>query len=897
MVSPILTTKLFIPPLRSDLLPRPHLTKKLDDITDYPLTLISASAGSGKTTILSEWVASSKHPVAWISLDLDDNDPTQFLTYIISAFQTIREDFGQDILENLHSGQSEQVETNLIKLINELADFPENTFLLFDDYHTISEKKIHDFVAFLVERLPPQIHLVFASRVDPPWPLARYRARHQLFELRGQDLRFNTEEIMAFLNRAIGSDLSLEDVNALEERTEGWVAGLQLAALSMRGHSDVPKFVKDFTGSHIFVAEYLIEEILQQQPDDIKSFLLETSILERLNANLCEAVSICGDGKSILDTLHRANVFIIPLDNQGQWFRYHHLFADLLQSRLQQTNAPEKITELHLRAADWFDQNNFYVEAIHHALAAKNDEKTAALVDQYGQQVFFAERYNILIKWLDAIPKEYFQTYPRLEIYQLLLDLLEGTLDMFEETLIEKEKLIKALPTSPENDRLRQRALVNLALFFAFQNTSKAIQIAEETLAEIPEEDLHMLAYLYSAFYRAYGMEGDIEKSAAAYRESFRLAEMTKQYEMISNATKIRTFDLCQYGRLDEAAKYCQSIIDAGKQYGSKVFYPAGPCYVGLAGIHMERNDLQKAEEYLNIGLELCHLGAKYGLFTGYVQKIRLLQAKGKIEEALNELQLFEQKFQRREFTFLTQKVSLLLAAKDLERASEMVPYFQELLGASYYAQNLPPIAREFFMFCLARIYLAHGEFEEVFQLLDDLQPTVEPGKRFGRLMEIYLLRAIACYKQAMGKVPPDAVAHLEKALDLAIEPGYFMLFLEEGSILVPLLKAVIEHQPASSKVRLYAQKILQVFLEKDQMPSETSVPTAGQLVEQLTPREMEVLLAIAAGDSNQEIADKLIITVRTVKKHTSNIYGKLGVGSRTQAVAYAREIGLLSTD
>jgi LuxR family maltose regulon positive regulatory protein len=897
MVSPILTTKLFIPPLRPDLLPRPNLIKKLDKIAAYPLTLISASAGSGKTTILSEWLNSSKRPAAWISLDADDNDPAQFLTYIISALQTIREDFGQDVLQNLYAGQSELVETSLIKLINELAVFPEASLLFFDDYHTITDQKVHDLVTFFVDHLPPQIHLVFASRVDPPWPLARYRARNQLYEIRGEDLRFKTEEIMVFLNRALGSHISPEDVRALEERTEGWVAGLQLAALSMQGHSDIHQFVKDFTGSHVFVAEYLIEEILQQQPEDIKSFLLQTSILERLNADLCDSVTGYADGKSTLDALHRANVFVIPLDDQGHWFRYHHLFADLLQSHLKQMYSLPQINELHLRASSWFVHNKFYNEAINHALAAKNYGRAAVLVNKHGQQMFFAERYNTLRNWLEAIPGEYFQTYPRLEIYQLLIDLLEGTLDMFEDTLIEKEKLIKALPPSPENDRLRQRALVNLSLFYAFQNTSKAIQIAEETLAEIPEENLQMHAYLYSAFYRAYGMEGNIEKSAAAYRESFRLAEITGQYEMISNTTKIRTFDLCQYGRLDEAAKYCRLIIDAGKRSGSKPFYPAGPCYVGLGGIYLERNDLVKAEELLTHGLSLCEKGARYGLFTANVQKVRLLQAQGKLQEALIALQVLEQNFQRREFTHMAQKVSLYLAAGEMAAVSELETYLLKILGASHYAQELPLIAAEAFKLCLARIYIAQGRIEKADHVLEEVEATVEPGLRFGRLMEAYILRALARNYQSSIGVAPQAVDYLVRALELAVEPGFVMLFLEEGSALVPILNAVVDHQVAPKEIKQYARSLLLAFAEREQRSFAPALPESEKLVEQLTPREMEVLQLIAEGDSNQEIAEKLVVTVRTVKKHASNIYSKLNVGSRTQAVAYARDIGLLSTN
>jgi ATP/maltotriose-dependent transcriptional regulator MalT len=664
----------------------------------------------------------------------------------------------------------------------------------------------------------------------------------------------------------------------------------------MHGRNDNPAFVKAFTGSHLYVAEYLVEEVLQRQPEDMRVFLLKTSILKRMNAELCESVAGCPDGQAMLQSLQHSNTFLVPLDNEGRWFRYHHLFAELLQSHLKQTFPKEELASLHLCAARWFENHQFSIEAVQHAFAAKNFEKVASLIDQYGQEMFYSDKHHILINWLNALPNEFLQSHPRLQIYRLLIDLLTGTLDMYEQTLIEKEKLIKSLPKSPEYDRLRRTALVNLALFFAFQNTTKAFQIAEEALAEIPESDLKLRAYIYSVFYRTFGMLGNIEKSAAAYRESFRLAELSSQYEMISNTTKIRTFDLCQYGRLDEAMEYCQRIIDIAAQRKSKVFYP-GPCYVGLAGIHLERNDLQKAEENLTIGLELCHQGAMYGLFTGYVQKVRLLQAKGEIEEALKQLQWLEQNFQRREFTFWAQKVSLLLAAGELNTAAGLVPYLLEILGASQYAQNLPLVAAEVFKLCLARIYIAMNQTEKAFQLLDEIQATVEPAGRLGRLMEVHLLRALALHKAELETVSQKAIKHLERALDLAIDPGFVMLFLEEGQALVPLLIAVIDHETASEAVRQYARKLLQAFAPKGQAASLQPSAIAEHLVEQLTPRELEVLRLIAAGDSNQEIANKLVVSLRTVKKHTSNIYGKLEVSSRIQAVARSRQVGLLPAD
>jgi LuxR family maltose regulon positive regulatory protein len=899
MPVPVLFTKLYIPPERVGAVARPRLIEKLMSGVDRPgsFTLLAGPAGFGKTTLLSEFTSRLQHPVAWVSLDEGDNDPIQFWTYLIMACQSSLEGVGESALELFSTPQPLPDNTVPTILINDLSTHERTVVLVLDDYHIIQTPSIHAGLQFLLDHLPYNLHLIISTRIDPPWPLARFRARNQLIEIRVQDLRFRVEEAAEFLNQTMGLNLVDEEVAALEERTEGWIAGLQLAALSMQGRDDVSAFVKAFTGSHLYIAEYLVEEVLQRQPDDIREFLLETSILKRMNAGLCEAVTGCQDGQAILQSLKHTNTFLVSLDNEGHWFRYHHLFADLLQARLQKAFPKNEIAALHLRAAAWYRQNGSMVEAVQHIFSAGDYEKAAVLVDQVGQTMIFTDQHNLLNSWLDVLPNEIIQSHLRLRIYRLLIDLSKGTLDMFEQTLLEKEKLIKSLPPSPQNDYLRQIALVHLSLFFAFQNTSRAIQVAKEALEEIPEWDLKMRAYLYSSFYRAYGMEGEVEKAAQAYRESFRLAEASGQYGMISNTTMIRAFDLCQYGRLDEAARYCQLVIDAGSHSKQKVFYPAGPSYIGLAGIHLERNDLERAEEYLTRGLELCHQGAMHGLFTGYVQKSRLLQAKGELEESLKAYITLEQIFQRREFTLMARQVAIRLAIGDLVGTSNLVPTLLEILGQSSYAQLLPLIAAESFKLSLARIYIAQGEIDQANQLLDEIQTTVEPGKRFGRLMEVYLLRALALQKHSSGIISVDAVSNLESALDLAEAPGFVMLFLEEGPALVPLLNAVADHRNSPGRIKQYARKLLEAFGEIGKPAVPQSSLESVDLVEQLTPREMDVLELLADGDSNQDIAEKLFITVRTVKKHTSNIYGKLNVNSRIQAVAQARELGLLSTD
>lgn len=895
----ILATKLYVPPTRANAVVRPHLTEKLLSGVSRPgsFTLVSGPAGFGKTTLLSEFVTRCQRPATWVSLDEGDNDPVRFWTYLITACQSILEDVGESALELLSAPQRLPDDTIPTILINDLATHDRSIVLVLDDYHEIQNPSIHASLLFLLDHLPHNFHIIVSTRTDPPWPLVRYRARNRLIDIRARDLRFAVREAAEFLNHTMGLALSAAEVAALEKRTEGWIAGLQLAALSMQGRSDAAAFIQAFTGSHVYIAEYLIEEILQKQPEDLQSFLLQTSILERMNSGLCKAVTGCQDGQTILMDLHRANIFIVPLDNESHWFRYHHLFADLLHARLRQSLTTDAISALHVRAADWYKQNGFVSEAVNHSLAAGDFERAASLVDRAGQAMIFTDQYNVLKNWLDALPNEPFQTHPRLEIYRVLIELNLGTLDMYEQTLLEKEKLVKALPPSPENDRLRLEAMVYLSLFMAHQNTARAIQIAQEALDEIPEGDLRLRAFLFSALYRAYGMDGDIEKSEPAYLECLRLAQVASQYGMVSNTTMVRTFDLCQYGRLDEAAQYCQVILDIGARLKRKVFYPAGTGYIGLGGIHLERNDLETAEDYLRRGLELCRQGGTYGLYTGYLQKARLHQAKGEFDEALAALQMLEQTLQRRDFTLTARQVSIRLAVGDIAGASRLVAPLLEILSGSAYAQQLPLIAEEAFKLSLARIYIAQGEIEQAKQVLDEIQTTVEPGKRFGRLMEVYLLRGLALQKPNADNISSDAVAHIERALDLAEPAGFVLLFLEEGPALIPLLNAVAHDRTAPNRLKEYACKLLDAFGGAGK-PAPPSLPSeAAGLFEQLTPREMEVLQLVAAGDSNRAIADKLVITVRTVKKHITNILGKLDAGNRTQAVARARELGLITSD
>ncbi len=898
MAVPLLSTKFYIPPVRADAVSRPRLIERLFTGVSRPecFVLLSGPAGAGKTTLLSEFAAHLPRPVAWLSLDEGDNDPIRFWTYLIAACQTAIPGLGESALELLRTAQPLPGDTIPTILINDLTSQDGTAILVLDDCHVIQDPSIHAGLTFLLDHLPPNLNAVVSTRTDPPWPLARYRARNQLIEIRAQDLRFAPEEASEFLTRTMSLSLTAEDLAALEERTEGWAAGLQLAALSMQGRTDMDAFVRDFTGSHVYVAEYLLDEVLQRQPLDVQIFLLHTSILERLSAELCEAVTGCQDGQTILMSLQQANIFIVPLDDKGRWFRYHHLFRDLLQARLLRAETTDATAALHRRACDWYDHYGFVSDAIHHAVAARDFESAAALVDRAGQTMVFADEYSVLRNWLDVLPNESFQTHPRLEIYRTLIDLSLGKIDMSEQTLQETEKLVRALPPSPENDHLRAAALVYLSAFFAHQNTSRAIQMAQEALGEIAETDLKLRSSLFSTLYRAYGMEGDIKKSASAYGECLRLAQAAGEYGMVANTTMVRAFDLCQYGRLDEAVEYCQIIVDTGARLKRK-FNPAGPCYIGLAGIHLERNELETAEDYLKRGMELCRQGGLDGLYTGSIQSSRLRQAKGDWEGAVEELCLLEQTLQRRDFTLTARQVAVWLAMGNIASASNLVEPILEILGESPYSHQLPLIAREALKLSLARIYIAQGETGRAKVVLDEIQATVEPGKRLGRLLEVHLLRALALQKEEEENISSEAIGSLERALELAGPTGFVLLFLEEGSALVPLLNAVVDHHAAPRPAKKYASKLLDSFPVNRTPVAPRTVGQVSGLVEPLTARESQVLELLAAGDSNQTIAKKLVITVRTVKKHTGNIFGKLNATSRTQAVARARELGLLPKD
>jgi LuxR family maltose regulon positive regulatory protein len=906
----LLATKLYIPPARADIVSRPRLTEKLRIGLERPgsLTLLSGPAGAGKTTLLSEFIAQSPRPVAWLSLDERDNEPVRFWTYLVAACQSVVDGVGESALALLEEAQALPDESIPTLLINDLAQQDGALALVLDDYHAIRNQSIHAGLSFLVDYLPDNLHLIVSTRADPPWPLARYRARNRLVEIRARDLRFSREEAAEFLNRTMGLNLPAEDVAALEDRTEGWAAGLQLAALSMQGRDDTAAFVQAFAGSHAYVADYLVTEILRRQPEDVQAFLLETSILERMNAGLCEAVTGRGDAQSVLTALHRANILIVPLDDRGEWYRYHHLFADLLQARLPQARPAGAIAGLHTAAADWYQQHGFTAEAIDHGLAAGDFERVASLVEGAARAMIFAGRMGALAEWLEALPEETLEAHPRLAFYLLWVNILRSRADLSEQAFQDTIERLKALPPSAENDRLRGELMAVMCRATVMTgDVAGGIRLAHEALGALSESDLASRARVNSALAAAYGLAGRIEDAELAYRECVPQAVAAGDYRLAAHTMMIMGLTLGHYGRLHDAARAFESIVrlqeqsaaarpPSGRKRTGRIFFPAGQGYIGLAGIHLEWNDLETAERYLEQGMELCRQGGLDGLFAGRMLRSRLRQARGDLEGALEAIEFAREAFQRADdFQMAVRQVQIALAQGDVGGAYRKAAPLETLAGAD--PARLPPIFMEVIEAVLARVYLAQDETGKAFQMLDRLEATARPGGRAARLIEGNLLRALALQRQDGGNVTPEAVGWMERSLELAEPEGYILLFLEEGPAVIPLLEAVAGHRGATDPIQAYARRLLEAHGADGELARRALSGEAAGLVEALTPREMEVLALIAAGHSNRAIADRLVVTVRTVKKHASNIYGKLNVSSRTQAVARARELGLLPID
>ena len=865
----LLSTKLFTPTAGKNLVPRQRLTERLDQAWQQgkKLTLVSASAGYGKTTLVTEWVRNSQAKSAWLSLDETDNDPTRFLSYLLAALQLIDECVGKKSGAMLLSPQPLPPDLVLTTLLNEISTISAPFILVLDDYHLIHTLTIHSQLDFLVEHQPPAMHLVIITREDPPLPFARLRARGQMVEVRQDDLRFLPDECADFLQRIMGLELTVDDITALEQRTEGWIAGLQLAALSMQGRDDLSNFIEAFTGSSHYVLDYLIEEVFERQSPETQAFLLKTSILDRLCGPLCDTVVGRTSSHELLDHLEHANLFIFPLDQSRTWYRYHRLFAELLQQRLRAMPAPG-IKDLHDLASHWFMEQGLIPEAIRHALDASNWDCAAELIDRYTILMLRSGELITLIGWLKALPDEVIGTRPELcQNYGWALT-LTGQMEAANRYLLKAEEIAQ------HDEKLLGPILVARAYYLRVMgDIRQAIEYARRALGMLSPADALSCGLAALTLGLAYWNIGDYQESERAFFEVDRTAQQSGNHYARMTALSYLANIQAVYGHLHKAAELCQQVIQLGGQSPS-----VAPAHIELAVLHYEWNRLKLASQEAKIGIEQSQrIGNPLILCDGYRIEAIINQALGDPEAAMSSLKKADQLVENQQ---VSPQARFRIVACHVQ-----VALAQDNLGlAQFWAEQLAsPAGSAFFDPCIGLVpvnllLMRHKKQDAAQKLMELFDTACQKGCGAG-MVEVRLLQAMAT------DTPEDALHFLQEALKIAKPEGFIRTFIDKG---LPV-KALVERlKPQGGELKEYILTLLAAFGDSGKLAKPQN------LVESLSEREVEVLLLLAQGMSNGEIAQRLVVTIGTVKSHVHSIIDKLGVSNRMQAVAQARKLKLL---
>jgi LuxR family maltose regulon positive regulatory protein len=905
----LIRTKLNLPFTQPGLVSRPRLQKQVTRGLLGPLTLITAPAGFGKTTLVASCVADCGMPVAWLSLDKDDNQAERFLNYLVAALQKADSAIGIEAALLLTASPQPPVESVLTSLINDLDSARGEIALVLDDYQFISSQAVHDAVAFLLEHCPGTFHLLIATRSDPPLSLARLRARGQTVELRASDLRFTAPEAAQFLNDIMGLHLDAGSVAVLEERTEGWIAGLQMAALSMRNRDDVNGFIEGFSGTHRYILDYLLEEVLNGQPPEAQRFLLCTSILERMTAPLCDAVLtdnggakrengdrstgleslFSGPSASILEYLERANLFLVPLDDERHWYRYHHLFADLLRARLKQS-LPELVPQLHLSASAWFEHNGLVAEAIQHNLSIGDYERSADLILKLGP-ARWSQNDTSIMKLAGSLPPKLLISHSKLGIYQTWIMISSGQSQAALTLLATLKEHLQADVSNPSTAWMQ--AFIDLLHAYVTPEAG----IAQGPLPDIqvfhtmPEDDigLHNVAdYIYAMLQ---GRLGELDEPAEILLQCIQRDAAAGGTTAIPLVTPLLARIRLMQGRLHEAAGLCRETLKPLNKKGTKFFYMAGSLHIILGEVLREWNDLDEAEAQIKEGIQV---NEPWQMVTadalGYAALARVQEAQGNMTGAVATLDKLETMFEDRtkppdwEGELRSLQVRLWLASGDLARAVDWARHFP-----------IPPSPnpiQETDLLTAARVRMAEKNYQEARHLLEALNQAPGIEKRFNRKIKIDLLMACALAGQNQM---PRAFQLLETGLSQAEPGGFIRVFLDIGQPMQSLLARWLAHS-GPGRERDYAIHLLSKFEAEPHFIAavQEKVPQTGKLVEPLSPRELEVLHLMALGRSNQEIARQLTVAPGTVKAHTASIYRKLDVANRTEAVARARQLGIL---
>ncbi len=890
----LLITKLYIPPQPSDLVPRPHLFKRLDDGLTRKLTLVSAPTGFGKSTLVTGWLSERDQPAAWLSLDPGDNDPVRFWTYLIGAIQTIHQEMGVEARQIVSATQLRSIEPAAVSLINDISQFAHDLIVILDDYHIIEAEVIHASLSYLLEHQPPNLHVILITRVDPSISLARLRAHSQLVEIRAEDLQFSTAEAATLFNEKMGLNLKFEQIEALNTHTESWVVGLQLAALSLKGQPSYDAFIEAFTGGHQFILDYLTEEVLDTLPDALRGFLLRTSILERFCGELCRAVT--GDPSSgrMLDEVRKSNLFLIPLDTEGRWFRYQHLFAEVLYALLERDH-PGEIAALHLKAAAWLESEGYPDEAVDHALRSGDMTRARELVLEHWIPVLHRGEVATILRWLDALPESRDGSDPHVPLarcWALFLSWQNSAIGPhLEQAANAYERLVGEGSLSGMQKDLvaAQLAMMRSVLARDRGEHTRSVAHAEEAARLLPQEMLEGIGTAWNMLSAARAGAGDFEAAIDAYKHGITLAYEEGNLVGAYGCAYGQAMYMLVQGRLNEAEGLCRSAIDRAVSEGHGDFPAAGSLYIAMARIELERNHLDEAEANLNSGLRIARPGGfSEAVRTGRYIRAHLAAAGGDLEAATDIIQDTAQIINAMDEPYPTgelnwQWAALCIKAGDLESAREKLCILEEKIAVTQHANLLL-----WWGWLSPRLQCAEGRYQEALTALDESIRRARAGHSNGELIHLLALQAVAL--KALGEHVP-ARAALREALALGTPGGYIWRWLDAGPKIEPLLRDL----KADGDTPQASHPYLDSLLDACQATFEESErPQPGEMPDQLTLRELEIMRLIGKGYSNPEIASELVVTINTIKKHTSNIYGKLGVRSRTQAIARAHELNLL---
>jgi LuxR family maltose regulon positive regulatory protein len=897
---PLLATKLHIPIRAEGLIERASLLGQLEAIRTRRLTLISAPAGFGKTTLLADWAARTGFPTAWLSLDANDNDPQRFLSYVVAALRTVAPGFGEKLQQALDRGATPPAETMLAMLVNELAEVQQNLLLVLDDYHAISDESVHGGVGFVLEHAPANLHVAIGTRMDLPIPISRLRVRGQLLEIRASDLRFTIEESTLFLNGAMKLELSSDQLDALFRRTEGWIAGLQMAGISLQGRHDTDRFIEAFTGADRYVLDYLIEEVLNRQSPEAHEAILRLSVLDRFNASLCEAVTGRDDGQQMLESLEQANLFLVPLDNRREWYRFHHLFADLLRLRLRQSAGAEE-PALHARASVWLEENGLVLESLKHVVASGSSERAIALLRSQWKDVTTNGDRVLLEELFAMIPESEMREHPDLALIRAWSFVIPRRYDEMDELLDRVESLVAGRDDETGRHMRGEMLLLRGISVLRRERPVEAIPILEEAIDLLPEENPGASEIWYASrvlarsfLGTAYMHIGELDRAEEVNHALLRHARATSNelddLAALTNLAEIATVR----GQLTLAERFAREA----RQYRDRPSFIASGLAVGifrlLAEIHLLRNEIEAAYDCAQKAIEYTEPYAPQDMVSAYRMMTLVHEARGDRTANLEAIETLERVPIPEAIARVRRIVAATRARRDLRDGSIAAALrWAETYGDgdapadSATPRGVPKMGSAHRLL-YARILIHAGKGAAALDVLATINAA--PPLRYELIIELRVLRALAL---AMTDQSDEAFVELGEAIRMAAPERFIRLFVNETERVGALLSRFPIRRFPSIPAPFFDEVRAALGVSSDASLPTVVAPTSRDF-DSLTTRELEILQLLARGYTNQKIADKLYVSVNTIKTHVSNLFDKLGARNRIDALVRARDAGIL---